>query len=223
MTVHKNLTWSWRQSRNSTYLLASAAAPSAHLISTCLPPPRSLSSLYSRSSPQRMRRVSGLLPPQRTRILSRPRTSSLTSRGRYVHVPLCIPTTRLTSYDSHLQNGHTPSTDVAVIIGLRSCAPSGDCDAIADSGTLGTILYKGTYDPILRTGGGSMYQNFTVAVPDTVGTGSALLSVAHFYAGGVSAAPFSGPEGRVANNVYAQVANSPVIDTAYIVVEIDSA
>ena len=94
------------------------------------------------------------------------------------------------TYDSRLQNGHTPSTDVAVIIGLRSCAPSGDCDAIADSGTLGTILYKGTYDPILRTGGGSMYQNFTVAVPDTVGAGSALLSVAHFYAGGVSAAPF---------------------------------
>ena len=94
------------------------------------------------------------------------------------------------TYDSRLQNGHTPSTDVAVIIGLRSCAPSGDCDAIADSGTLGTILYKGTYDPILRTGGGSMYQNFTVAVPDTVGAGSALLSVAHLYAGGVSAAPF---------------------------------
>ncbi|KAM5538615.1 hypothetical protein V8D89_007644 [Ganoderma adspersum] len=100
-------------------------------------------------------------------------------------------------------NGHTPSTDVAVIIGLRSCEPSGDCDAIAESGALGTILHKGTYDPILRTGGGSMYQNYTVAVPDTVGTGSALLSVAHFYAGGV--------------------ANSPVIDTAYIVVEIDSA
>ena len=106
------------------------------------------------------------------------------------------------TYDSRLQNGHTPSTDVAVIIGLRSCAPSGDCDTIADSGTLGTILYRGTYDPILRTGGGSMYQNYTVAVPDTVGTGSALLSVAHFYAGGVSAALFSGPEGRVANDVY---------------------
>ena len=51
---------------------------------------------------------------------------------------------------------------------------------------MGTILHKGTYDPISRTGGGSLYQNYTVAVPDTLGTGAALLSVAHFYAGGVS-------------------------------------
>nr|VWO96028.1 CP2 domain-containing protein [Ganoderma boninense] len=102
-----------------------------------------------------------------------------------------------------IDNSHTPSTDVAVLIGLRSCGPSGDCDAIADSGALGTVLYKGMYEPISRTSGGSMYQNYTVAVPDGFGTGSALLSVAHFYAGGV--------------------ANSPTIDTAYIVVQVDSA
>ncbi|PIL22939.1 hypothetical protein GSI_15635 [Ganoderma sinense ZZ0214-1] len=104
--------------------------------------------------------------------------------------------------DVERPNSQTPSTDVAVLIGLRSCAPSGDCAALADSGTLGTILYKGVYDPIERTGGG-MYQNYTVVVPGGVGAGSALLSVAHFYAGGV--------------------ANSPTIDTAYVVVQVDSA
>ncbi|KAI1794786.1 hypothetical protein LXA43DRAFT_1058812 [Ganoderma leucocontextum] len=114
-------------------------------------------------------------------------------------------------------NSQTPSADVAVIIGLRSCAPSGDCDAIAESGTLGTILHKGTYDPISRTGGGGMYQNYTVLVPDTLGTGSALLSVAHFYAGGLQ------PSRGVSLMQFAlQVANSPTIDTAHVVVQIDS-
>ena len=82
------------------------------------------------------------------------------------------------------QNSQTPSTDVAVLIGLRSC-PNNDCDSIADSSALGTILYGGTYSPISRTGGGALYANYTVSIPDTVGTGNALLSVAHFYAGGV--------------------------------------
>ena len=132
------------------------------------------------------------------------------------------------TYRSGLQNSHTPSADVAVIIGLRSCEPSGDCDAIAESGALGTILHKGAYDPISRTGGGSLYQNYTVTVPDALGTGAALLSVAHFYAGGVSNSrnlerfwPSRGV--IVANVVCVQVANSPTIDTAHVVVQIDSA
>ncbi|EJF56660.1 hypothetical protein DICSQDRAFT_174704 [Dichomitus squalens LYAD-421 SS1] len=113
-----------------------------------------------------------------------------------------ITTTENVVIEVERPNSQTPSRDVAVLIGLRSC-PNGDCDSVADSSALGTILYGGAYSPIPRTGGGAMYENYTVLIPDSVGTGSALLSVAHFYAGGVL--------------------NSPAIDQTNIVVQVDSA
>ena len=75
---------------------------------------------------------------------------------------------------------------MSVVIGLRTCGT--DCEAIASTGTVGAPLFKGDYSPQTIPGSFSTaaFQNYTVQVPATTPKGPALLSVAHFFLGGVS-------------------------------------
>ncbi|KAN0076699.1 hypothetical protein V8E55_010554 [Tylopilus felleus] len=68
------------------------------------------------------------------------------------------------------------SEEVAVVIGLQSCS-NGPC--IPPSSYMGTILYNGPFDPQYHEVYLPPYQNFTVQVPSSFTTGTALIGVAH--------------------------------------------
>lgn len=94
--------------------------------------------------------------------------------------------------DSLQQSTLSPSEDVGVAIGLISCQVTGGggCPLIDPTQELGSILFKGAYNPTghpdTPLGDIEFYQNFTVTVPSNFATGVALLNVAHFYLVGVS-------------------------------------
>ncbi|KAI0337054.1 hypothetical protein BDW22DRAFT_1340557 [Trametopsis cervina] len=83
-------------------------------------------------------------------------------------------------------NSLTGSTDVAIVIALRSCTifQSSSCDQFDPSEVLGNILYYGPYSPNYQNVPGQgfkpPYQNFTVNVPNAFQPGPAVLSVSHF-------------------------------------------
>ncbi|CDO70835.1 hypothetical protein BN946_scf184801.g28 [Trametes cinnabarina] len=74
----------------------------------------------------------------------------------------------------------TGSDDVAIAIGIQSCAQAG-CPSGTSTGDIGTPLYQGLYNPQpVGNGHSDLAQNFTVTVPTFLHSGPALLSVAHF-------------------------------------------
>ncbi|KAI0772275.1 hypothetical protein BC629DRAFT_1595480 [Irpex lacteus] len=84
-------------------------------------------------------------------------------------------------------NSLTGSTSVALAIGLRSCEPSTtawspSCKTIPSEGVFGDVLYSGSFSPVYHEPALPPYQNFTVYVPQGFAEGSAVLSVAHFFA-----------------------------------------
>ncbi|KAJ3715160.1 hypothetical protein FB446DRAFT_317801 [Lentinula raphanica] len=84
----------------------------------------------------------------------------------------------------------TGSTEVAVVIGLLSCASS-PCPG--PSAELGTVLYNGPFDPQFTTEPGTTtlppHENFTLTVPSNFAKGNAQLGVAHVYLLGASVSP----------------------------------
>lgn len=78
----------------------------------------------------------------------------------------------------------TGSTEVALAIGLASCAGYTDgCASFDVTERLGTILYAGPYAPQYEPTGAYQdqeYQNFTVTVPTGFAAGEASLTVSHF-------------------------------------------
>ena len=84
------------------------------------------------------------------------------------------------------QDTLTGSEEIAVVIGVQSCATRA---CIPPSELLGTILYNGPFNPQFPVGNVPPYQpfeNFTVQIPSTLPTGTALIGVAHFTLIGVS-------------------------------------
>ncbi|KAJ7723304.1 hypothetical protein DFH07DRAFT_783623 [Mycena maculata] len=85
----------------------------------------------------------------------------------------------------------TGSTEVAIVIGLLSCVglPDG-CPSPADD--IGDVLYNGPYNPQFQeaTPGKPPYQNFSVAIPGSVPSGPAQLSVVHLSLVGLGPMPF---------------------------------
>ncbi|KAH8689363.1 hypothetical protein BGW36DRAFT_433367 [Talaromyces proteolyticus] len=79
----------------------------------------------------------------------------------------------------------TGSNEIAIVIGISPCR-DGKCTSPADS--MGTILYKGGYDPEFHNGVQPPYQNFTVEVPKDI-SGLALIGVTHLSLVGASAYP----------------------------------
>ncbi|KAF9242048.1 hypothetical protein BU15DRAFT_60559 [Melanogaster broomeanus] len=73
-------------------------------------------------------------------------------------------------------NSLTGSEEVAVVIGFQSCSSS-PCISPADY--MGQILYNGPFDPQYHESYNPPYQNFTVQIPATAATGTALIGVAH--------------------------------------------
>ena len=82
-----------------------------------------------------------------------------------------------------LQASDTPSTDVAVIIGLQSCGADGNCDAVAAN--YARVLYHGPFTPKHIEGHSDVSHNYTVRIPQNTAAGKALLQVAHFFYAGV--------------------------------------
>lgn len=90
-----------------------------------------------------------------------------------------------------LQNTLTGSQEVAIVIGLLSCASRGSCDTFDVSEVIGSVLYVGPYAPAYQPatpgiGWKPPYQNFTVHVPPAIPKGPASLTVSHFSLVGVS-------------------------------------
>ncbi|KAJ5904717.1 uncharacterized protein N7473_001633 [Penicillium subrubescens] len=72
-------------------------------------------------------------------------------------------------------NSLTGSTEIAVVIGVSSCAsiacrPAGE--------VMGTILYQGPFDPQHHESSQPPYQNFTVTLPNLIAAGNAQINVA---------------------------------------------
>ncbi|KAJ5904937.1 uncharacterized protein N7473_001853 [Penicillium subrubescens] len=82
-------------------------------------------------------------------------------------------------------NSLTGSTEIAVIIGVSSCA-STPCQPAGE--VMGTILYQGPFDPQYHESDQPPYQNFTVTLPNLIAAGDAQINVAH--AALVGAGPF---------------------------------
>ncbi|KAA8648469.1 hypothetical protein EYZ11_007703 [Aspergillus tanneri] len=82
-------------------------------------------------------------------------------------------------------NTLTGSEEVAVVIGIQSCADS-PCRDPKD--VMGHILYNGPFKPVYHEASLPPYQNFTVTVPKSVGAGKAVIGVAHVAL--VGAGPF---------------------------------
>ncbi|CAK5274327.1 unnamed protein product [Mycena citricolor] len=84
----------------------------------------------------------------------------------------------------------TGSTEVAVVIAVRSCVGS-PCPSPAD--VLGTVLYNGGYNPMFHTNvtpSKPPYQNLTVTIPANLAKGPAQLNVAHVTLIGAGPFPF---------------------------------
>ncbi|KAF8838742.1 hypothetical protein BDN67DRAFT_991149 [Paxillus ammoniavirescens] len=84
-------------------------------------------------------------------------------------------------------NSLTGSEEVAVVIGFQSC-PSGPC--ISPASYMGQILYNGPFDPVYHETYNPPYQNFSVQVPATASTGTALIGVAHITLIGAGLYPY---------------------------------
>ena len=89
----------------------------------------------------------------------------------------------LLTFSFLLKDTQTPSTDVAVIIGLQPCGPAGDCDAVAAN--YARVLFHGPYTPKPVDGHASISHNYTVKIPQNTAAGKALLQVAHLFYMGV--------------------------------------
>ncbi|KAH7910752.1 hypothetical protein BJ138DRAFT_1152219 [Hygrophoropsis aurantiaca] len=70
----------------------------------------------------------------------------------------------------------TPSEEVAVAIGIQSCATDA-CTSPTEG--MGQILYNGAFAPAYHEPGTPPYQNFTVQIPSTLADGTALIGVTH--------------------------------------------
>ncbi|GIJ81613.1 hypothetical protein Asppvi_000112 [Aspergillus pseudoviridinutans] len=73
-------------------------------------------------------------------------------------------------------NSLTGSQEIAVAIGLSSCADS-KCWTAAE--VMGTILYTGPFKPEYHESSQPPYQNFSVNIPEAIGKGKAQLNIAH--------------------------------------------
>ncbi|OKL58170.1 hypothetical protein UA08_06413 [Talaromyces atroroseus] len=80
----------------------------------------------------------------------------------------------------------TSSQEVALVIGIQQCQ-NGHC--FPPDETLGNLLYSGSFNPQFHEPSLPPYQNFTVHIPDTMSSESALVGVAHFALVGDSFAP----------------------------------
>ncbi|KAG8219137.1 hypothetical protein J3R82DRAFT_4954, partial [Butyriboletus roseoflavus] len=80
------------------------------------------------------------------------------------------------------QDSLTGSEQVAVVFGLQSC-PNHPCASPSD--IMGNILYNGPINPQSHETYLPPYQNFTVQVPSSVPTGTAMIGVAHLSLVGV--------------------------------------
>ncbi|KAF8075233.1 hypothetical protein FPV67DRAFT_1446175 [Lyophyllum atratum] len=87
-------------------------------------------------------------------------------------------------------NSLSGSTEVAIVIGLQSCATS-PCRPVTDG--MGTVLYNGGYKPQYQQnapGHKPPHQNFTVLIPSNTAKGKAQLGVTHVSLIGAGLAPF---------------------------------
>ncbi|KAF7768384.1 hypothetical protein Agabi119p4_7627 [Agaricus bisporus var. burnettii] len=77
-----------------------------------------------------------------------------------------------------LPNFQSSSQEVAVVLGITSCAAA-PCPAPAD--TMGRILYSGHFNPQRHPEMPAMqaYQNFTVFLPENLPKGAAQINVYH--------------------------------------------
>ncbi|KAH1277957.1 hypothetical protein KXW35_003733 [Aspergillus fumigatus] len=81
----------------------------------------------------------------------------------------------------------TGSQEIAVAIGLSSCADS-TCHSPED--VMGTIVYNGPFRPEHHESSLPPYQNFSVNVPEAFATGTAQLNIAHVSLVGAGPFPF---------------------------------
>ncbi|KAI6040566.1 hypothetical protein EDC04DRAFT_2602353 [Pisolithus marmoratus] len=88
---------------------------------------------------------------------------------------------------NNLTNTLTSSEEVAVVIGLQTCAASGGACASPEY-MMGQILYNGPFDPQYHGPTTAPYENFTVQIPSSVGKGPAQIGVIHLTL--ISAGPF---------------------------------
>ncbi|KAJ5168937.1 uncharacterized protein N7482_004531 [Penicillium canariense] len=84
-------------------------------------------------------------------------------------------------------NSLTGSTEMAVAIGISSCA-SQACNP-ADE-VMGSILYNGPFKPVYHETSRPPYQNFTVSLPSGFAPGNAQINVAHATLIGAGPFPF---------------------------------
>lgn len=80
-------------------------------------------------------------------------------------------------------NTITGSTEMAVAIGISSCATQA---CIPSDEYMGIILYNGPFKPEYHESALPPYQNFTVKVPSDLTAGNAQINVAHATLIGVS-------------------------------------
>ncbi|KAI0695751.1 hypothetical protein C8T65DRAFT_664692 [Cerioporus squamosus] len=86
-------------------------------------------------------------------------------------------------------NTLSSSEEVAIVIGLWPCGGTA-CANIDVQEVLGTVLYKGAYEPLLVAPGLPPFQNFTVTVPSHFEAQQISLAVAHFSLIGAGLEPF---------------------------------
>ncbi|EAW24725.1 uncharacterized protein NFIA_102090 [Aspergillus fischeri NRRL 181] len=84
-------------------------------------------------------------------------------------------------------NSLTGSQEIAVAIGLSSCA---DSKCYSSEDVMGTILYNGPFKPEYHESGLPPYQNFSVNIPESIGKGTAQLNIAHVSLVGAGPFPF---------------------------------
>ncbi|GFF52083.1 hypothetical protein IFM46972_09450 [Aspergillus udagawae] len=84
-------------------------------------------------------------------------------------------------------NSLTGSQEIAVAIGLSSCA---DSKCYAPEDVMGTILYNGPFKPEYHESSQPPYQNFSVNIPESIGKGKAQLNIAHVSLVGAGPFPF---------------------------------
>ncbi|KAI0061525.1 hypothetical protein BV25DRAFT_766679 [Artomyces pyxidatus] len=88
-------------------------------------------------------------------------------------------------------NSLTPSQEIALVVSIVGCNDrQGGCNDLSEH--LGTTLYAGGFDPQYPTQWSPLdepQQNFSVAVPQTLAAGPAVLSVVHFSLVGAGSYP----------------------------------
>ncbi|KAI1829402.1 hypothetical protein DTO027I6_9617 [Penicillium roqueforti] len=84
-------------------------------------------------------------------------------------------------------NSLTGSTEIAVVIGISSCVSTA-CRPAGE--VMGTILYRGDFDPQYYEASKPPYQNFTITVPNLIPAGNAQINIAHAALVGAGASPY---------------------------------